>query len=164
MPRLERDIQREGEAALKAAFGQDCRIWTADTGGFVPYRKVQAAIARIAQNPSRWRIVLATLHPFQVGVTGGADTQGAIHGKWVGIEWKRPSQRQRGTQVTFEREIKRAGGIYIVCTSPEQAVEGVIAALGLDAERDEILDRAFGPRSRIGRLRTRRAALKAPTL
>lgn len=161
MPRLERDIQREGEAALKAAFGQDIECWTADTGGYVPWSTVRAAIARIAQNPSRWRQILATIHPTRVGVLGGSDTQGCAFGRWIGIEWKRPGERQRESQVAFERRIKRAGGIYIVATTPEAAVEGVIAALELNDERDAIVDRAFGPRSRIGRLRTRRAAKDA---
>lgn len=158
MARLERDIQREGEAALKAAFGSDIHLWTADTGGYVPWGKVRAAIARIAQAPSRWRQVLATLHPTRVGVVGGADTQGCLRGRWIGVEWKRPGEKQRDSQVLFERQIRKAGGVYVVATTAEGAVEGVIAALGLDQERDAIMDRAFGPKSRLGRLRTRRAA------
>lgn len=161
MPRLERDIQKEGEQALRAAFGADIECWTADTGGYVPWSTVRAAIARIAQNPARWRQVLATLHPTRVGVLGGSDTQGCLRSRWIGIEWKRSGEKQRESQVAFERRIKRAGGIYVVAMSPEQAVEGVIAAMGLDEEREAILDRAFGPKSRIGRLRARRAAKEA---
>lgn len=161
MPRLERDIQKEGEAALKAAFGSDIHCWTADTGGYVPWGKVRSAIAQIARAPARWRQVLATLHPTRVGVVGGADTQGCVHGRWFGVEWKRPGEKQRESQVLFEKKIKRAGGIYVVATTAESAVEGVIAALGLDQERDAVMDRAFGPKSRLGRLRARRAAVSS---
>ncbi len=157
----ERDIQKEGEAALKAAFGHDIHLWTADTGGYVPWGQVRTAIARIAAAPARWRQVLATLHPTRVGVVGGADTQGCLRGRWIGVEWKRPGEKQRESQVAFERSIRKAGGVYVVATSPEAAVEGVIAAMGLDAEREAILDRAFGPKSKIGRLRARRAAKQA---
>lgn len=161
MPRLERDIQKEGEQALRAAFGNDIHCWTADSGGYVPWGKVRAAIAQIAKAPSRWRQVLATLYPTRVGVLGGSDTQGCLRGRWIGVEWKRPGEKQRKSQKKFEREIKRAGGVYVVAVAPEQAVEGVIAAMGLEAERDEIMDRAFGPKSRIGRLRARRASVSA---
>lgn len=161
MPRLERAIQKEGEKALKAAFGKECHVWTCDTGGFVPWSSIQGAIARLAKDPSRWRSIMAALHPSKVGITGGADTQGAIRGRWVGIEWKRPGQKQRESQREFERDIRRAGGVYIVATSEEEALEGIITAMGLEDERDAILDRAFGPKSRLGRLRAARAAKQA---
>ncbi len=86
---LEREIQKEGELALKAAFGHDVHLWMADTGGYVPWGKVRASIARIAQAPARWRIVLSALHPTRVGVVGGADTQGCLRRRWIGIEWIR---------------------------------------------------------------------------
>jgi len=143
------DVHRLGELALSDAFHPDLVPWTCDTGAFVPFASVKRAIADIARNPMRWREVLNNVRPMMIGITGGADTQACGWGFWWGFEWKAAKGRQRESQSAFEKMIRRAGGRYALCRSPEEAVEFVIREMGLEEQRPAIMERAFGPRSQV---------------
>ena len=57
------------------------------------------------------------------GVLGQPDIQGCLDGRWIGIEVKTATGRQRPAQVAFLATIQKAGGLYIVARSPDEAVE-----------------------------------------
>lgn len=151
------DVHKLGELALADAFHPDVVAWTCDTGMFVPRASIKSAIARIARDPDSWREVLTRLRPMSVGITGGADTQGCGWGFWWGFEWKSETGRQRKSQSGFEKMIRRAGGRYALCWSPEEAVEFVIREMGFEDRREEIMTRAFGPDSQVGKIRAKLA-------
>ena len=155
------DVHRLGELALSDAFHPDLVPWTCDTGAFVPFASIKRAIAQIARNPLRWREVLNAIRPMMIGITGGADTQACGWGLWWGFEWKTDRGRQRESQSKFETMIRRAGGRYALCRSPEEAVEFVILQMGFEDRREEIMLRALGPKSQVGKVRARQAKRSA---
>lgn len=67
------------------------------------------------------RVVAAT------SITGIADILGAYRARPVAIETKTRTGSLRKTQLTFRINWERAGGIYIVARSPEEAIAGLEA-------------------------------------
>lgn len=149
------DVHKLGELALSDAFHPDLVPWTCDTGAFVPFASIKRAITEIARNPLRWREVLNSIRPMMIGITGGADTQACGWGFWWGFEWKTAKGKQRESQSAFEEMIRRAGGRYVLCRTPEESVEFVIQEMGLEELRAEIMERAFGAKSEVGKIRAR---------
>lgn len=66
-------------------------------------------------------------HAIQFGVDGMADLGGCYRGRAVQIEVKSRKGRQRQSQVRFQAAWERAGGVYIVARSVEQALAGLDA-------------------------------------
>lgn len=66
-----------------------------------------------------------------LGPPGISDIVGLIEGRSVFVEVKTDIGRQRTGQAAFQRAIEKAGGIYIVARSPEQALADLDAALTL---------------------------------
>lgn len=56
------------------------------------------------------------------GCPGSPDILGCLDGRWIGLEVKTATGRQRETQIAFQAAIERAGGLYAVVRSPEDAV------------------------------------------
>ncbi len=56
---------------------------------------------------------------FQYGLTGSADIIAIVRGYFLGIEVKGPTGKQSEAQQAFERNVKYAGGYYIVARSVE---------------------------------------------
>ena len=54
---------------------------------------------------------------------GGADIVGVVYGYPVAIEVKKPGEKQRPEQRAWQEDWERAGGVYVVMTSQEQALE-----------------------------------------
>ena len=46
-----------------------------------------------------------------------------IHGKFVGIEVKKPTGIQSDAQKVIEKQIVNSGGLYILCFSYEECIE-----------------------------------------
>ena len=57
------------------------------------------------------------------GVAGQADIAGCVEGRMVEIEVKAAGKKQRLEQKHWQEAIERCGGIYILASSPEQAIE-----------------------------------------
>lgn len=55
----------------------------------------------------------------QFGAKGSPDIIAILNGFFVGIEVKRPGNKQNESQKAFQRNIEGAGGYYILATSPE---------------------------------------------
>jgi hypothetical protein len=76
--------------------------------------------------------------PISYGLKGSSDILGCVDGRMVCVEVKTATGRQRKEQVIFQAAIERAGGIYIIARSPEEAIAGLgRAALLADANRPQ---------------------------
>jgi hypothetical protein len=64
-----------------------------------------------------------------LGPTGISDVVGLVLGMPVFVEVKTDKGTQRKGQKAFQVAVERAGGLYLVARSAEQAVAGVIAGL-----------------------------------
>jgi len=67
-------------------------------------------------------------HYVHCGTTGWPDRLGVIlrgknAGKFVGIEVKKPKEKQSKEQVEFEDMLNAAGGFYLLVESVEQAIQ-----------------------------------------
>lgn len=64
--------------------------------------------------------------PVKVNIPGAADILGVIDGKFVAIETKTLTGRQRESQKAWEKNIvERGKGIYILARSVEDAINGL---------------------------------------
>lgn len=59
------------------------------------------------------------------GLVGSPDIIGCHRGRFVGIEVKSSTGKQREAQINFQRAFERSGGLYILA----RAVDDVLAAL-----------------------------------
>lgn len=64
-----------------------------------------------------------------LGPTGISDVVGLVLGMPVFVEVKTDKGAQRKGQRAFQAAVEKAGGLYLVARSAEQAVDGVIAGL-----------------------------------
>lgn len=65
----------------------------------------------------------------QLGPTGISDVVGALLGLSVFIEVKTATGTQRKGQKAFQQAVEKAGGLYLVARSPEEALAGLKAGL-----------------------------------
>ena len=68
-------------------------------------------------------VVLADARPIKFGVPGQGDIEGAVDGFPVSLEVKTLTGQQRQYQKNYQAAWEKAGGIYIVARSPEEALE-----------------------------------------
>ncbi len=61
----------------------------------------------------------------RASVDGVADILGCYRGAFYAIEVKAGGDRQRDTQRRFQAAVERAGGIYVIARSVEEAIAGV---------------------------------------
>lgn len=71
--------------------------------------------------------------PVAYGLKGSSDILGCLEGLMICVEVKTEDGRQEESQVRFEAAIKRAGGVYILARSEQEAVAAVRAAVQLSA-------------------------------
>lgn len=65
----------------------------------------------------------------QLGPPGISDIVGLIQGRSVFVEVKTDTGKQRTGQEAFQRAVEKAGGLYLVARSPDEALAGLIAGL-----------------------------------
>lgn len=70
--------------------------------------------------------VLVDARPVRFGLEGSGDIMGTFKGSAVAIETKTESGPQRTAQERFEIAWKKAGGVYLLVRSPEQAVNSLL--------------------------------------
>jgi hypothetical protein len=131
----EREIQKQILVALSRRFHPRGIFWTCDTGQFIPVSEIRRATAEIAREAAGGRLslqsvrsILSSLRRMAVGLPGQSDIQGCLCGRAVYIEVKTATGRQRTDQRAFEAAVTKAGGIYIVARSHEDAVEQLLVA------------------------------------
>ena len=59
---------------------------------------------------------------YRMGVVGMPDIVVVKDGKYIGIEVKVPGKKQNPNQVEFQRQLEKAGGVYLLVTSVEEVV------------------------------------------
>jgi hypothetical protein len=59
------------------------------------------------------------------GVPGCPDIIGCYRGRFIGIEVKTLTGKQREAQVRFQSALERAGGIYVIARSPDDALSAL---------------------------------------
>lgn len=57
------------------------------------------------------------------GLNGSPDIIGCIRGRFVGIEVKSATGKQREAQINFQRAFERAGGTYVLARSVDDVLE-----------------------------------------
>lgn len=74
-----------------------------------------------------------TGRPVRFGLVGSADIIGIIapHGRWLAIECKTATGKQRPEQKNFEAMIKKMGGVYILARSPEDIIKPIEEATNM---------------------------------
>lgn len=151
----ERSEQKKAELLLSQAFAPLGLFWTCDVGSGVPLSSFRALPGRIKAAYAKGGLVavlrvIATLPVVSYGMEGGADIQGSFDGRWIGVEMKSKAGRQRSSQSVFQRNIERAGGLYLIARSAEEAVDGVWQALAPTAhERLALLGRIHAAREQM---------------
>jgi hypothetical protein len=75
------------------------------------------------QNVGKFRLDTGRVISF--GVAGCPDIIGCYKGRFVGIEVKTPKGRQSDQQINFQAAVERAGGIYILARSVDDAVSAL---------------------------------------
>lgn len=106
----ESDIQAEILLALSRAFHPDGVFWRQNSG------------SALSPDGAR-RIKLAPI--------GSADVVGVLRGRFVEVEVKTRTGKQRPEQAAHQAAVERAGGIYIVARSAEEAISLLRAAMSL---------------------------------
>jgi hypothetical protein len=73
-------------------------------------------------------VILRDARPVKFGLEGSGDIIGAAHGRPLAVETKADAGRQRETQMMFERAWVKAGGIYVLARSADEALQAVRTA------------------------------------
>lgn len=74
-------------------------------------------------------VILTNARPIHFGVEGSADGIGVSQGRGLAVETKTATGRQQDNQRNFERAWVKAGGLYILARSPDEAVAEIRKAL-----------------------------------
>lgn len=61
------------------------------------------------------------------GLVGSPDILACYRGRFIGIEVKSSTGRQRDAQINFQRAFERSGGLYILARSPADALAAIEA-------------------------------------
>lgn len=117
----ERDIQKKILARLSKEFHKRGLFWTRDVGQFISVSEIARAIKAIIGGASPVE-TLRKLRRLSIGLVGEPDISGCLDGRWIGIEVKTETGRQRTGQAKFQAAIEARGGIYIVARSPDDAI------------------------------------------
>lgn len=72
--------------------------------------------------------ILRNARPIRFGLEGSGDIMGAYDGRPVAVEMKSATGRQREMQRYFEQAWTKAGGIYVLARTAEEARDGVLLA------------------------------------
>ncbi len=101
------------------------RAWRNNTGGAVPYSAIQAAIRLlVAGRVEECLQHLRHQRPITFGIAGQADITGILppDGRRLEIEVKADGDRHREAQQAFGAMVGRAGGVYVVAGSVDEAL------------------------------------------
>jgi hypothetical protein len=99
------------------SYRRDVKVWRQNTGAArLPGRGGELALVRF-------------------GRPGAADISGLVvgSGRRLEIEVKRPGGKQSEAQEQYEREIRNAGGIYLLAHSVEECLSALSAELEVES-------------------------------
>lgn len=72
-------------------------------------------------------VVLTNARPVSFGLPGSSDILGASQGVPLAIETKAAAGRQDEQQELFQAAWEKAGGLYVLARTPDEAVASIIA-------------------------------------
>jgi len=132
------DIQKR---VLLALSGAGLLIWDHPTGMAVSkdilHRKITTILAEWEAKGCDPKATLGDILKvgrdfrfLSFGLVGSSDLVAVTPngGKFVGIEMKKPGEKQESAQIAFEGAVKAHNGIYIVATSVDEALSKLRAA------------------------------------
>jgi hypothetical protein len=64
-------------------------------------------------------------HMYRFGALGSPDIICVINGRYVGIEIKDKKGKQNPNQIEFQKNLEKAGGVYLLAFSVEDAIDGL---------------------------------------
>lgn len=106
----------------------DTLVWRNNSGQAWQGQQVRGRVGgTITVQPGM--VILANARPVTFGLTGSADIIGAIQGRPVAVESKTSTGRQAPDQSAFERQWVKAGGLYVLARTENEAVEALLAGL-----------------------------------
>ena len=122
----EKRVLAESLVALSAL--PDALVWRNNTGQAWQGRKVEGRPGTFVRL-EHGMVILREARPVKFGLEGSGDIVGAIQRRPVAVETKTLVGRQRPAQIMFERAWVKAGGIYVLARSSDEAVDRVGSAL-----------------------------------
>lgn len=106
----------------------DCIAWRNNTGSAWQGTRLHVSPGQsVSVVPGMTVLMDSRLINF--GLVGSGDILGAWAGKPFSIEMKTLTGQQRVGQQNFERAWKKAGGIYVLARSPEDARRGLFDSI-----------------------------------
>jgi hypothetical protein len=117
----ETEIMRDGLVAMSRAFHPHGIFWRVNVGEAWAGHGQRISKPTVVRLPAG-AVVIRKASRITFGSPGQPDTMGCLHGRFVGIEWKTESGTQRKTQEDWEAAAVRAGGIYRIVRSADEAV------------------------------------------
>lgn len=122
----EKSILNETLVALSAL--PETLVYRNNTGMAWTGKKVDAVVGQLVRvKPGT--VILENARPIRFGLPGSGDIMGATSGRPLAVETKDAIGKQRESQELFERAWVRAGGIYILARSADEAREKTLRAL-----------------------------------
>lgn len=125
-PKPEKAILNEALVALSALPG--ALVYRNNTGqGWQGQRMQVAPGGMVEVLPGM--VILMNARPITFGLPGSGDIMGAVQGRPLAAELKTALGTQSQLQKDFASAWTKAGGIYVLARSAEQAVSEVVARL-----------------------------------
>lgn len=120
--RSEKSIQNEGLIGLSSE--PDSLVFRNNTGQAWQGNQVKSPTGSFVKvEPGM--VILREARPVKFGLPGSADVLGAMQGCPVAVEFKTLTGRQSDQQGMFGAAWRKAGGIYVLARSPDEAVTKV---------------------------------------
>lgn len=63
-----------------------------------------------------------TNHFYRFGTPGSPDIVCVFKGQYVGIEVKKPGGKQNPNQIQFQKDLEKAGGMYVLAYSLDEVI------------------------------------------
>lgn len=136
MSKSEKRIQAETLVALSAL--PDTLVYRNNTGSAWAGKRVEARVGS-SITVQKGMTILIDAQPIKFGLPGSADIMGSMQSCALAVEIKDKDGRQQESQKNFERAWHRAGGIYVLARSADEAVD-----LVQDGVTKRLIDRIIG--------------------
>lgn len=102
----------------------DTLAYRNNTGMAWQGKQIRARVGEMVR-VEKGMVILADARPIKFGLPGSGDIHGASGGFPLAVEVKDEDGRPSEQQVLFGRAWKRAGGIYVLARTPDEALHGI---------------------------------------
>jgi hypothetical protein len=111
----------QNECLVEVTGLPDVMAWRENSGLAWIGKEYKARIGAMVHVTADMKI-LTNARPLRAGVPGIADIMGVAQGSGFALEVKDEEGRQEPSQVLFQRAFERAGGVYGIVRSKDEAV------------------------------------------